>query len=301
MQIDFHIGGYAIRLQERGDHPRLHWPLQPFDSFLVQPERSPDIDLEVRVVHDLPEVPRGPLLFDANHGLWKLYAAESGFVLESPDTLTLQPRSRAMVAADFSHAEVWYREDRGRAGPGWTPMHVITPLLEVCLLTRLAREGGLLLHASGVLTDHVGLVFTGPSGAGKSTLADLFAARGACVLCDERMIIREVAGELVACGTPWVGSGRHATNAAGPLAALYCIRHGEGVHALRRMASRDFNLSVLQQCFLPHWDRVAMERTLEFLDELIAQVGSFELAFANNTDIVDYLEAQHLERSVASA
>lgn len=301
MRIDLQIGGQTIRLHEREAHPYLHWPLKPFDSFLVQPERSPDIDIEVRIANDLPDLPHGPLLFDANHGLWKLYATESGSMLDASDTMTLEPRSRAMVSADFSRTVVWHRADHGPEGIAWTPMHVITPILEVCLLTRLAREGGLLLHASGVLTDQGGLVFTGPSGAGKSTLADVFAARGACVLCDERMIIRKVAGELTACGTPWVGSGRHATNEAGPLAALYCIRHGEGVHALRRMAPRDFNLSVLQQCFLPHWDRVAMERTLAFLDELISQIGCVELAFANNPDIVDYLEAQHLERPVASA
>jgi hypothetical protein len=301
MQIDLLIGGYAIRLREREAHPCLHWPLRPFDSFLIQPERSPDIDIEVRTVKDLPEVPHGPLIFDASHGLWKLYAAESGYLLESPDTLTLGPRSRAIVSEDFSHAEVWHLEEHGQAGSAWTPMHIITPIVEVCLVTRLAREGGLLLHASGVLTDHGGLVFTGPSGAGKSTLADLFAARGACVLCDERMIIRKVAGELVACGTPWVGSGRHATNAVSPLRALYCVRHAETAHALCAIPPRAFGLFVLRQGFLPHWDRTAMERTLAFLDELIAQIGSFELAFANNPDIVDYLEAQHLEHPVASA
>lgn len=301
MRIDFQIGGYAIRLHEREDHPCLHWPLRPFDSFLIQPERLPDLDLEVRIVKTLPEVPRGPLIFDASHGLWKLYAAESGYVLESPDTYTLRPRSRAIVSKDFSHVEVWHCEHPYHAGPGWTPMHVITPIVEVCLVTRLAREGGLLLHAAGVLTERGGWVFTGSSGAGKSTLSDLFTAKGAHVLCDERIMIRKVAGELTACGTPWVGSGRHATNAAGPLTALYCIRHGKGIHALRRMAPREFSLLVLRQCFLPHWDRAAMERTLAFLDELIERIGCFELAFVNNPDIVDYLEVEHLEHPVASA
>ncbi|HKW86069.1 MAG TPA: hypothetical protein VJM82_03270 [Nitrospiraceae bacterium] len=301
MRIDLQIGGYAIRLHEREARPCLHWPLRPFDSFLIQPERPSDIDLEVKIVKDLPEVPHGPLIFDASHGLWKLYAAESGYLFESPDTYTLRPRSRAIVSADFSHAEVWHCEQPSHAGPGWTPMHIVTPIVEVCLVTRLARDGGLLLHAAGTLTDHGGWVFTGPSGSGKSTLCDLFTAGSARVLCDERIILRKVAGALVVYGTPWAGAGQQATNAAGPLTALYCIRHGEGTHALRKLSHRDFSLFVLRQCFLPHWDRAAMDRTLTFLDELIDRIGCFELAFVKRPDVVDYLEEQRVGHAVASS
>ncbi|MGH7206012.1 MAG: hypothetical protein ACREI2_07360 [Nitrospiraceae bacterium] len=299
MRIDLQIGGYAIRLHEREARPCLHWPLRPFDSFLIQPEQPPDIDLEVRIVKTLPEVPHEPLIFDSSQGLWKLYAAESGYVLESPDTYTLRPRSVAIASKDFSHVEVWHCEQPCHAGPGWTPMHIVTPIVEVCLVTRLARDGGLLLHAAGVLTDHGGWVFTGPSGAGKSTLSDFFAAKGASVLSDERIIIRKVAGEFRVFGTPWPGTSRLAKNQQGPLMALCCISHGQGAHALRRMSAREVSLFVLPQSFLPHWDRDAMDHTLAFLDQLIDQIGCFELAFVKKPDIVAYLEEQRLGHPVA--
>lgn len=299
MTIDLQIGGYAIRLRERETRLRLHWPLNPFESFLVRSERSPDMDLDVRIVNDLPEVPHGPLLFDASHGLWKLFGTESGYILEAPDTSTLEPRSLAIVSDDFARVTVWHRAERDSAATAWTPMHVITPIVEVCLVTRLAREGGLMLHASGVVTEQGGWAFTGPSGAGKSTLADLFAHTGASVLSDERIIIRNVQGRLMVYGTPWPGSGRRAANASAPLTALYCIRHGNGAHALRAISPRDFSLFLLRQCFLPHWDRTAMDRTLGFLTELIACLGCRELAFAKKADIVGYLHAQHSEREAA--
>jgi hypothetical protein len=299
MTINLQIGGYAIRLYEREGYPFRYWPLPPFDSFLVKPERSPVIDFDVRIVRDLPEIPHHAPLFDAGHGLWRLYAAESGYMLESPDTNTLEPRSRAIVSEDFSRVTVWHWEERSSEGRGWTPMHVITPLMEVCLVTRLAREGGLMLHASGVVTEQGGWAFTGPSGAGKSTLADLFARHGAPVLSDERIIIRNVNDRLMVYGTPWQGSGRQAANAAASLTALYCIRHGNGAHVLRYISPRDFSLFVLRQCFLPHWDRTAMDRTLAFLDELIVRLGCKELAFAKQPDIVDYLIERHLEHQTA--
>ena len=166
-------------------------------------------------------------------------------------------------------------------------------------MTRLAREGGLILHASGVVTEQGGWAFTGPSGAGKSTLADLFAQTGASVLSDERIIIRNVQGRVMVYGTPWPGSGRQAANASAPLTALYCIRHGNGAHALRAISPRDFSLFLLRQCFLPHWDRTAMDRTLGFIDELIARLGCRELAFAKMPDIVGYLHEQHSEHQAA--
>jgi hypothetical protein len=45
--------------------------------------------------------------------------------------------------------------------------------LRVALASRLPLEGGLPLHAAGILMNGRGLAFFGPSGAGKSTLASL--------------------------------------------------------------------------------------------------------------------------------
>jgi len=300
MKIDLHIGRYGIRLQEAENCVCLDWPLEPFVPFLTQASDQPDIDFTVKVVKHLPEMTHGQLIFDASHGLWKLYEAESGCLLESPNTHTLEPYSRALISRDFSRSEVWVRQNEAlwEQGAVWEPLKVINPLVEVCLATRLGREGGLILHAAGVLTEREGWVFTGASGAGKSTLSDCFAARGACVLSDERLILRKMAGEFLLYGTPWPGTGRQAKNQAGRLTALHCIRHGEGAHALRRLPARDVSLFVLQQGFLPHWDHEAMKGTLAFLDELIEKIGCFELAFVKNPDIVDYLEEQRLERSL---
>ena len=299
MKIVLQIGRYRIRLQEREGYRCFVWPMASFDPFLVKSDEPPDLDFTVTVTKDLPDLPRGRLIFDSSHGLWKLYEAESGCLLESPDTRTLEPRSRALISRDFSRIEVWVcqHEALSEHRVAWEPLKIINPLVEVCLTTKLAREGGLLLHAAGVLMGHSGWVFTGPSGAGKSTLSDWFATRGACVLSDERLILRKVAGEILICGTPWAGTGRQAKNRSGLLTALYCIRHGEGAHALRRLPARDVRLFVLRQCFLPHWDRAAMSRTLAFLDELSERIGCFELAFAKNPDIVDYLEEQRLGRT----
>ena len=291
MNIDLHIAGYRIRLTEAQDHPTISWPLHPFGSFLDRSDYHPDIEIAITVVEELPNFSHGPLHFDACHGLWRLYDTDAGLLLESLDTKIHQPCARALIAKSFSHVDVWTRGEEVGSVPGWVPMKILNPIVEVCLLTRVARDGGLLLHSAGILSSTGGYIFTGASGAGKSTLSGFFDTRGASVLSDERMIIRKSGDAFVIHGTPWVGSGAYTKNESGLLTELFCISHGQG-HRTESMSPGAVLALILPQCFLPQWDRTAMESTLVFLSDLIAHVPCRRLAFAKHQDVVDYVQNQ---------
>lgn len=295
MTITLQIGGYRIRLNEPEGQVCGKWPLYPYDSFLGPAEAPADITLTVHVVRRLPDLRHGALRFDTGEGFWKLYEAGAENVMECLDPKTRIVRSRTVLSLDFSQGEVWIcgtaSNQKGKLN--WKPQYVLNPIAEVCLVTRLALDGGFLLHAAGILTKHGGWVFTGPSGAGKSTISDYFAARGASVLSDERVIIRMIDRELQLFGTPWPGAGRLAKNDHAPLTALHCIAHGQGSHLLRPMDPRSVSPFVLPQTFLPHWDRTAMDRTLETLDTLIGHIGTFDLSFIQDVNVVDFLHEQH--------
>jgi hypothetical protein len=49
---------------------------------------------------------------------------------------------------------------------------------------------------------------------------------------------------------------------------------------------------LLQQAFLPHWDRAAMEATLDFLASLTAHTPCFSLTFLNHADVVELLQTR---------
>ncbi len=305
MTIDLRLGDYLIRLWEPEDLPRLTWPLRPFESFLTESGEPPDIDIRVHVVEHLPDLPNDGLVFDACHGLWRLYSTtldgRSGWLLEGLDTKTQAPRSRSLITPDYDQIEVWLLGQRRRRKLAWFPMHVINPVVEMCLVTRLAREGGLLLHAMGSLFEAEGWVFTGASGSGKSTLSDIFAASGSTVLSDERVILRQIGDRFWVFGTPWVGVGRYASDRAGPLTRLFCIRHGTGAHALRPMTPRGLTQFLFPQLFLPHWDRAAMAGTLSTVARLVDLTESFELAFVKDPDVVDFLRNLPLRDPVGAA
>jgi hypothetical protein len=298
MRIVLHIGGLTIRMDEQNDYACSMWPVPIYQSFVGRPNQPVDMTLTVKVVTQLPGIPHEQLLFDTGHGLWKLYAAGTDYFFESLDTMTFAPRCRALISSDFAQLHVWVCGQGTAAGLSWNPLHILNPLVEVCLLTMLAREGGLLLHAAGVVTERNGWVFTGDSGTGKSTLARWFTASGATVLNDERIILRHVKGHFRVWGTPWVGTDGVGRNQSGQLTRLHCIRHGIDRHRMRPLSSLEISRRVLRQSFFPHWDRMAVAGTLTFLSDLINQVECVDLEFVKNSDIIDYLKTSGIGSSM---
>lgn len=289
MDLTVGIGGYSIQIHEPDHHPRLVWPLRPFDRFLVPLVPVPDLQVNVTVVSPLPDFTPGTRLFDSAHGCWTLFESDAGLLFESLDPKHLQPRVRASISKDYRTVQAWILPSLEGGQVGWSPMQLFNPLIEVCLLSRVARDGGLLLHAAGLVFNSEGFVFTGPSEAGKSTISELFARRGGTVLSDERVILRRQGSAFFLYGTPWVGSGQYAENASAPITALHRISHGAEQHRLTPLAASKAVTLMLQQAFLPHWDRKGMETTLEFLESLTTRVPCHSLSFLNQPDVVDFV------------
>lgn len=290
MNITLQLGGYLVRMSEAHAYPRLAWPLRPFETFVVTPTAPPDIDVQVEVVSTLPEFGSREVRFDAGQGLWKLFDGSDGFVLESLHTQTHQPRARARVSNDYRTLHAWILPELMGGQVGWCPMYLFNPIVEVCFLSLLAREGGLLLHGAGLVYRQQGLIFAGPSGAGKSTIAQYFADQAATVLSDERVILRHDGDTCTIYGTPWVGSGEYAANASTTLTALVAISHGSNRHELAPLHPAKAISLLMRQAFLPQWDRDAMERTLDTLVALTEVVPCIDLAALKQPDVVDAVQ-----------
>lgn len=289
MKITLELGGYLLVIHESQHYPSLAWPLRPFRPFLAESDRPADIRVDVSLASCLPDLSHGGLRYDAVRGLWKLYEGDAGFAFESLDPHTLRPRLRALVSADYRTIQAWILPEQQTDPMSWCPMHLINPMVEVCFLSRLALDRGMLLHGAGVRNGHTASVFTGPSGAGKSTIANFFAERGAEVFSDERVILRRHTNGWSVYGTPWVGSGAYAANASASLSKVFCIRHGTGAHRQDPLLPRRAIPLLLQQAFLPFWDREAMETSLDTLLSLTQELDCRHLAFLKQTDVVEFL------------
>lgn len=85
------------------------------------------------------------------------------------------------------------------------------------------REGGLLLHAAGVVHDGAGFIFFGPSGSGKSTASRLSLDK--TILSDDLVIIRIHGDEVRVYGVPFRGDFPEAprVNTSADLRGLFAL------------------------------------------------------------------------------
>ncbi len=167
------IAGLAIDLQF-DDPSREVWARRRYAAF--ETRRRADVALEVNLFDRLPGVPR------ALRG--ERVGSRIG-VLGRGIAADIDLGTRTGVAGLL----------RSRFG--------INALLRVVVALTLLKEGGLLLHSSGVRVGRGAYVFPGRSGAGKSTLARRFASTD--ILSDEVVAVRLHRGRVEACGTPFPG------------------------------------------------------------------------------------------------
>ena len=169
-------------------------------------------------------------------------------------------------------------------------------VLSYICMQALPRQGdGLLLHASGIVLDGAGYVFTGASGRGKTTVSRLAAGR-AEVLTDENVIIRLGAAGAELCSTPFWGHSTpselvHRVNRRAPLAAVCILEHAPDFR-LDRLGSAEAVMALLTT------EKVATERAdsaaawLAVAERLIARTPVYRLGFRPTPELWDFVSTE---------
>ncbi|QIL20524.1 hypothetical protein [Thermomonas sp. HDW16] len=113
---------------------------------------------------------------------------------------------------------------RARMVPSPYSLDSVIRILHTLLL---AEQGGMLMHASSVVSGGRAWAFTGVSGAGKTTISRL-APTHSHILTDEMSFLRPEDGRYFAYGTPFSGElGRPGENLRAPLAGVFLLAKGQ--------------------------------------------------------------------------
>jgi hypothetical protein len=239
-----------------------------------------------------PRVPDGAATtFDSGKGLWRLYRAADGpsFVFTSP-ALGALPYQAATFSDDFRRGQVTLRRTSFARHTTIYPLHY--PLDEVFMVHLLARGLGVELHGGGVVTrDGRGYLFVGQSGAGKSTLSKLWLGEpDVTLLSDERIIVRQEAGELWMYGTPWHGDGYIANQGRAKLERVYFLRHGPRNQA-RALPAATAVARLFACGFTPFHDAEGLDYSLGLLTEVARHCRCEELSFVPDRSAVEFVMA----------
>lgn len=153
----------------------------------------------------------------------------------------------------------------------------ILNMLMVAFLPVVARNNGLLFHASLVEYEGRAVAFTASSGTGKSTQADLWHEHlGAEIMNGDRAFVRRFDEEWRAYGSPWAGSSPYIKNVKAPLAGIVVLKQAPE-NRIRRLNAAEVMAYLYNNVRYPFWDEEATAASLETLDALIREIPIFLL------------------------
>jgi hypothetical protein len=274
----FRIGGLTIAID-----PAIALP-EPLSRFSVEETGEVDLRIDVGVLERY-EPPRGPLLFDSGE-VWRLYADDDA----RGDAVRIECRSEAFgdepykiarVNRDLRRAEILIRE------PDLLPVEF--PLDELLVNALLSHREGIELHACGIIdTDGSGYLFAGNSGDGKTTTARLWVAAGADIVSDDRIIVRRYADGWRMFGTPWHGEAEICSPSSAPLRRVFLLDKAKP-NAAELLDTGEAVARLLSCAFPPFHDPDALQRMLETMGRLVAEVPVARLRFLNDASAVEFV------------
>lgn len=131
------------------------------------------------------------------------------------------------------------------------------------LKNKIIFYNGLVVHASAVMHNGKGIIFSAPSGTGKSTHARLWEHfLGARIINDDSPALRIIDNRVLVFGTPWSGSTTRFENSQVPLAAIVILEQSNE-NKITVLNSRNAVNRFLPQCYIPFYNRKMCEMALE--------------------------------------
>lgn len=272
----------AIRLQKPDPNYR--------DFFGAAVGENEHSQIQARLVFGkMPDLSRLDMTFDTRES-WSLYNDGRGYWLSLHPALHPQPFWIARFDRRVDRVIVYYAPlaAAGEEKEVELSNPLGYPLDQLLLMYFLATRKGILTHAAGLVRNDKAFLFAGASGAGKSTFSELLAAaKVGKLLSDERIIVREMDGTMLAFGTPWAGTAGIAHNGRAPLAGIFFLKHGRS-NQIEKLATGDALDRLLPLVSIPWYDPDTVERIIAFAKHLAATVPAYEMRFKPDRSAVDF-------------
>jgi hypothetical protein len=279
------IGGLSTTVES--DEPDLEIQPQGVISRFVGHGVVPNLVVRTRWTTGAARHEGAPIFDSA--AVWRLHRAGDDLLFSfTSSAFGAVPYKTARVDTSITSSEVALHRPYFLGRQAIYPLGY--PLDELLFIHLLAQGHGVELHGCGVADrSGDGYLFVGQSGAGKSTTARLWNSEaGVTILSDDRIVVRDIDGEMMIYGTPWHGGELFASSGPARLAGICFLRHGPS-HRLKSTTAVEAAARMFACSFVPVYDAHAIEFTLAFLETITRRVPCHELEFAPEASVVDFI------------
>lgn len=277
------VGGISSLLSASSPEDVLFGPgLEPFSDDIGDADIRVSVEWQpaLRAISDQQ-------VFDSG-AVWTVARDGADFVFDfSSAAISPHPYKRLMANESFTRTQLLLSHEVLDAHCPIFPLEY--PTDELLITNYLAAHGlGIEVHGCGLIDAEMGgHLLLGHSGAGKSTTAGLWhSLRRPEILSDDRIILRIENGELWMHGTPWHGEGRFAAPGSARVNNIFVLRHGERNEFTEYSRSHAAG-ELFARSFPPFHSPPGLERTIEFLDRVVAMTPCYEFSFVPDTSAVN--------------
>jgi len=261
--------------------------LAPDLALFETESRHCDIEIEVFWSERIESQPGNPV-FDSG-SLWTLRLSGEEFQFDfATPVFGDVPYKRLCVNPGFSRTQLYLNRCCLDESQIVYPLEY--PVDELLVTHWLARGRGIELHGCGLVDSGSGAeLFLGHSGAGKSTTTQLWTSlRDVHVLSDDRIILRNRGSEVWMHGTPWHGEAGFASPGSAKISRIFLLEHGEE-NGLIELPRSKAAAELFARCFVPFYDRVALDFTLSYVHHIADSLPCYSYKFRPDHSSVEQI------------
>ena len=266
----FNFAGIYTELQT--DNLSDYSKLIPFITHL---DREPDIRVTFSG-SDPVERPVGSLVLnefvenDIRLGIVECNSENISFYLEQYTTSTLI--SRLDTDKSWTHCDIIYSNKEAVY-----EHYALWSLGSLLVKNKIIKLNGLAVHASAVVDNNRGVIFSAPSGTGKSTHAKLWEKyRGARIINDDNPVLRIFDNRTYVFGTPWSGSSDRFDNSSAELKAIVLLEQSKE-NRIMRLGAAETVQRFMPRCYFPYHDRKCLDVAMNSFETIIATIPVYLL------------------------
>ncbi|PRZ00679.1 hypothetical protein [Marinilabilia salmonicolor] len=157
------------------------------------------------------------------------------------------------------------------------------PFGSVLMVVLAHYQDDVLVHASGVLENVKGRLFTAVSGTGKSTMAGIWKSEGATVINDDRLWLRKIGDRWYMFNTPMPYYAQKPLMA--PLNEIFLIRQSPD-NEVTKLAGINAAMRFMANGIQHFYDKEMTGRHLDRILDIASQVPIYDCGFKLSNDIV---------------
>jgi hypothetical protein len=282
------IAGYRIKFESASDGFELV-PGVRFQNFIctgnnhdilinVHSEKF-KLPKEAQKVFDAPYVEEiNGIRIKKSDKFWSIHKNQSDLFIKSVFPVSSEKKSAVLkFSMKEKNWDLWFEGAGNEADP------LEYPLDGLILYYLTAINGDIMIHASGVNHNGRGYIFSGVSGKGKTTMAKLWDSSGACVIHDDRLILRNTGSGYKMYNTPVYTDDKPRES---QIDKIYLIEHGIKNEQAPMSGAAAIGM-VMANCIQHNWDPEIVARLLSAVSDLCNSIPVVRLPFKPDRRIID--------------